>query len=320
MLKLFIRAFSFVLIALNIFPCGAHAQHGLAYKEEEAILTTKTGKLSGTLCVPAESDTKAVVLIIAGSGPTDRNGNNPMMKNNALQMMARQLSEAGIASLRYDKRGIGASEAAGVKEEDLRFEHLVQDAADWLAWLKKTNRFPAYYILGHSEGSLIGMLASKGATGFISLAGPGETAGATLRRQLSAQPKMIKDESFAILDSLDAGHTVQKISPMLAGIFRAQVQPYLISWMKYDPAKIIADMNIPVCIIQGSTDIQVEVEDARKLSAAQPSAKLVIIEGMNHVLKTSDADRLENMKTYNNPDLPLADKLVPEIISFIQSR
>lgn len=320
MLKTFLPFVSLVIIALNIFQSGANAEDASAYKEEEAILTTKNGKLSGTLCLPANSDAKAVVLIIAGSGPTDRNGNNPMMKNNALQMMARQLSEAGIASLRYDKRGIGASEAAGMKEAEIRFEQLVQDASDWLAWLKNTKRFPAYYILGHSEGSLIGMLASEGATGFISLAGPGETAGATLRRQLSAQPKMIKDESFAILDSLEAGHTVKKTSPLLASLFRPSVQPYLISWMKYDPAKIIADMKIPVCIIQGTTDIQVEVEDARKLSAALPSAKLVIIEGMNHVLKTAPADRSENMKTYNNPDLPLADKLILEIISFIQSR
>ncbi|HCY89979.1 MAG TPA: alpha/beta hydrolase, partial [Chitinophagaceae bacterium] len=145
-----------------------------------------------------------------------------------------------------------------------------------------------------------------------------EPAGTTLRRQLSAQPKMIKDEAFSILDSLDAGLTVHKTSPLLASLFRPSVQPYLISWMKYDPTKIIASLKIPVCIIQGTTDIQVEEEDARKLSAAQPSAKLIIIDGMNHVLKTAPANRAENMKTYNNPDLPIADKLVQEISSFIQ--
>ncbi len=318
MRKLILSLMSIVIFCFNLWLSNARAQEIPVFKEEDVVLETKNGKLSGTLCVPQNIDVKAVVLIIAGSGPTDRNGNSMMTKNNSLQMLARQLTGSGIASLRYDKRGIAASAAAGMKEEDLRFEQLVQDASDWLAWLKNSKRFPSFYILGHSEGSLIGMLASEGANGFISLAGPGEPAGTTLRRQLSAQPKMIKDEAFSILDSLDAGLTVHKTSPLLASLFRPSVQPYLISWMKYDPTKIIASLKIPVCIIQGTTDIQVEEEDARKLSAAQPSAKLIIIDGMNHVLKTAPANRAENMKTYNNPDLPIADKLVQEISSFIQ--
>src|ERR1043165_3945869 len=83
-------------------------------------LTTPTGALHGTLLVPASTRPVPLAVIIAGSGPTDRDGNSPMLqgKNNSLKMLAEGLAARGIASVRYDKRGIAGSAKAGGNEVD----------------------------------------------------------------------------------------------------------------------------------------------------------------------------------------------------------
>ena len=171
-----------------------------------------TGAINGssTSAIPRQLYWFAlVVLIIAGSGPTDRNGNNSMMKNNSLQQIAHALATAGIASVRYDKRGIAASTSAGKIEADLRFDHYVDDAVAWVDLLKKDKRFSTVAIAGHSEGSLIGMIAARHADKFISIAGAGQSSYRLLKEQLSTQPAAIKDASYAILDSLNEGKMVK---------------------------------------------------------------------------------------------------------------
>jgi len=291
-----------------------------AQKEEEVVLETQTGKINGTLLLPENIKDPPVALIIAGSGPTDRDGNNPYMKNNSLKMLAEGLAGAGIASLRYDKRGIATSKEAGLKEEDLRFENYVQDAAQWIDLLKKDKRFKKVIVIGHSEGSLIGMIASKkaGADKYVSIAGAGMPAGDIIREQLKNQPAMVTDAAFPILDSLEQGKTVKEVPPMLASLFRLSVQPYIISWFKYDPRKEISKLNIPVLIVQGTTDIQVSVKDAENLKKADPKAELKIIEGMNHIFKEAEADRTKNIQTYSQPDLPLQKDLIKVISGFIK--
>ncbi|MEC7264820.1 MAG: alpha/beta fold hydrolase, partial [Bacteroidota bacterium] len=261
-----------------------------------------------------------VVLIIAGSGPTDRDGNNPFMKNNSLKMLAEGLAEKGIASLRYDKRGIGESKAAGLEESQLRFEHYVDDAKAWVELLARDPKFSKIVILGHSEGSLIGMIASqnKDVAQYISIAGVADPAAKTLKEQLKAQPAFVSELSNPILDQLEMGKQVDSVPPMLYSLFRPSVQPYMISWFQYDPKSELAKLKIPILIVQGTTDIQVNVVNATALSAANPNAKLKIIEGMNHILKPSVSDRTANIATYGMPELPLIDGFLEPIVTFIK--
>ena len=288
-------------------------------QEEEITLETKTGDIKGSLLIPSVLEKTAVVLIIAGSGPTDRNGNNPMMTNNSLKMLAKELQKNGIASVRYDKRGIGESKNSGLQEIDLRFEDYVQDVEGWIKLLKEDERFSNIIVLGHSEGSLIGMIAShkQEAKKFISVAGVGIPAGDILRKQLKGQPQFILDESLKIIEKLENGETVEKVSQMLYSLFRPSVQPYMISWFKYNPQIEIAKLNKPILIIQGTTDIQVSVSDADKLASANKKSQKQIIEGMNHILKNAEIDRQKNLLTYTNPDLPIIEVLIETIIEFI---
>ncbi|NOU59646.1 alpha/beta hydrolase [Marinifilum caeruleilacunae] len=305
-----IALLALLTLALNLF----------AQLEHEIVLETETGNIKGTLLIPSTAEKTAVVLIIAGSGPTDRNGNNPMMTNNSLKMLAEGLQKNGIASLRYDKRGIGESTNSGLQEIDLRFEHYVKDVEDWIDLLNKDERFSEIIVLGHSEGSLIGMIASQKSEveKFISLAGVGIPAGDIIREQLKAQPPVVLDHSLPIIEKLESGETVEDVPLMLYSLFRPSVQPYMISWFRYNPQKEIAKLDKPILIIQGTTDIQVSVSNADQLAMANEKSQKLIIEGMNHVLKESEADRQKNIQTYAMPDLPLKKELIGSIVGFIE--
>ncbi len=286
------------------------------------ILKTATGNIYGTLALPGNGKKVPVVLIIAGSGPTDRNGNCAAMglKGNTYKMIADSLQKAGIASVRYDKRGIGESAGAMKDEESISFNDMVNDATGFIGMLNKDPRFSKVTILGHSEGSLIGIIAAgKGkANAYISVAGLGERADRTLEKQIGVQSQELAEKATIILDSLDKGYTVKNIDPSLTSIFRPSVLPYMISWLKYDPQQEIRKLSIPVLILQGTTDIQVGMEEAAKLKKASPHATLKLVKGMNHILKQAPEDRQQNIATYSNPDLPLSPGFMPEIVKFIK--
>ncbi len=283
-------------------------------------LKTKTGNIAGTLLVPETNQRVPVVLLIAGSGPTDRNGNNSVMKPNTLKMLADSLYDHGIASLRYDKRGIGASKAAGPSEVNMRFSNFIQDAIGWVKFLSGRKEFSSVIIAGHSEGSLIGMIAAqqKDVAKFISLEGAGEPIYDVLRQQLKKQPVYIWQMSEPILDSLIRGKTVDSVPKILYSIFRPSVQPFIISWFHYNPQTEIKKLHKPVLIVQGTTDIQVGMEDANNLKKACPTAQLLVIQGMNHILKNAPAERMQNIQTYYNSDLPLNKQLVKAVVNFIK--
>ncbi|GAA4298928.1 alpha/beta hydrolase [Nibribacter koreensis] len=311
--------YSFILwVALtgNIFAQGTSTPAG-----QPLDLITTTGTLKGTLLLPASTKPVKVVLLHAGSGPTNRDGNIGSMQNNSLKLLAEALYAQGIATVRYDKRGIAESLGAGLKEADLRFTSYTDDATAWVEKLKKDKRFSHVIVLGHSEGSTIGMIAARQgkADGFISVAGPGQSADKIIKQQLQPQPKMVQDMAFPILDSLAKGILVPDANPMLQSLFRPSVQPYLISWFKIDPQVEIKKLTVPVLVVQGTQDLQVSTQEAQMLLDAQPKAKLVIIENMNHVLKETTADKAANMATYSNPDQPVMPKLIQEIVAFVKA-
>jgi pimeloyl-ACP methyl ester carboxylesterase len=286
-------------------------------------LKTASGTIYGTLVLPEGNKKVPVVLIIAGSGATDRNGNSPSPgpTTNMYEMLADSLLQKGIASLRYDKRGVGQSKAAAKSESEVKFEDYINDAAGLVKMLKADDRFSKVVVLGHSEGALIGMVAAgrEKADAYISVAGAGERIDKTLERQLEAQSPGLAAKTTVIFDSLRKGYTVQPPpGALLMSLFRPSVQPFLISWLQYNPQQEIGKLKMPVLLIQGTTDLQISVDDAQLLKKAKPDATLELVDGMNHVLKQASADRRENGATYNNPGLPLKGELVKDIETFIQ--
>jgi len=285
-------------------------------------LKTPTGTLHGTLLVPESKKPVPVVLLISGSGPTDRDGNSAILpgKNDSLKMLAEGLAARGIASLRYDKRGIGESASAMTAEKDLRFETYIDDAAAWAKKLKKDPRFSRLVIVGHSEGSLIGAVAARkaAAAAYVSIAGLGRPADAVIRAQLMGQlPPDLRANSDRILDALRNDSMTADVPPALAALYRPSVQPYLISWFRYDPAAEIRKLTVPVLIVQGTTDIQVSVDDARTLAAAKPDTKLAIIDGMNHVMKRVEAIQSKQIASYSDPSLAVDGRVVEAIAAFV---
>lgn len=291
----------------------------LGQKVEQVEILSGSDTLRGVLEIPASFNQK-VVLILPGSGPTDRDGNNPQMKNNAYQFLSEDLQKGGVGVLRIDKRGIGASKSAmkNMPERKLRFETYVDDAVLWINWL---NSFGYQVVVaGHSEGSTIGILAAQKSKiiGFISIAGPGRNAGEILEEQLKQQPKEIQDIALPTLDTLRHGAQCISVHPLMMSLFRPSVQPYLISWMKYDPAIELSKLTIPILILQGSNDLQVRVKDAQRLDKyAKSTHKMVVLKGVNHVLKDAPKDRMKNMETYNQPDLRINPKVANEILDWM---
>lgn len=316
-----------ILIILLLFFFTTRASAQLLVTKEPIVLKTSTGDIYGTLKVPVNNKPIPLALIIVGSGPTDRNGNQPQMKNNSLKMLSDGLFYNNIATLCFDKRGIAESKAAGKDEADLRFDDYVNDIRSWADLLAKDKRFSEIVIVGHSEGSLIGMIAAqdnKKASKYISIAGVGEPAANILKEQLSkqmaAQPQVARDMIFSYIDKLEKGETITDVPASLNMLFRPSVQPYMISWFKYNPQEEISKLTIPVLILQGTTDIQVTVKQAELLADANSKAQKIIIDKMDHVMKNSETtDQPTQIKdSYTNPDKPVMPEVIKNISSFIK--
>jgi pimeloyl-ACP methyl ester carboxylesterase len=308
---------SVILIWLSASAAAA------AYSDQAISLTTSSGTLAGSLVLPAGKEKSAVALIIPGSGPVDRNGNVGAANatTNSLKYLAESLAQAGFASVRYDKRGIAASGAAITNEAELRFETYINDAAAWIEQLKRDPRFSSVAVIGHSEGSLIGMLAARqaNADAFVSIAGLATGAAETVRAQLKNRlTGALAERSQEILKGLEQGRTTKDVPKELAALYRESVQPYLISWFRYIPSVELAKLTVPVLLLHGGTDIQINVTEAEALKRAKPDAELVIVPGMNHVLKAVPADMSKQMASYNDPALPLAAELNAPLIGFLK--
>lgn len=293
--------------------------------DPEKIIETEVagGMMQALEEIPETDGPHPVAILIAGSGPTDKDGNSLtlMGKNNSLRMLAEQLKAEGIAVIRYDKRAIGDNRSLAVQESELRFDDYVQDAAAWVRFAKADERFTDVAVIGHSEGALVGLAAAnqEGVDSYVSLTGVGRPADELLKEQLSTLPAGQLEEAEAILAQLAQGEMVDDVSPELQQIFRPSIQPYLQSWMKYDPVEQAENLEAEALFVGGTRDLQVPVRDAELLHEAKPGSELLIVDGMNHVLKQVPDDREANMAAYSDPELPLADGLVDRIAEFLKT-
>lgn len=252
-------------------------------------LSTDWGSLSGTLLLPENAGPAPVVLLISGSGPTDRDGNNPLLPEpcDNLKLLAQALAARGIASLRYDKRGVGASTCPGLQEDAIRFDHLVDDALTCAASLRQDPRFTGLVLVGHSEGGLVAALAAAPAQAdaVVSISAAGKAAGSLMREQVVRvlSPELAERAVQGLL-SLEAQQPVEDVPDEFFLLFRASLQPYLMSWFRHDPARLVGQLAVPVLLVHGAADSQVPVQQVQLLHAARPDARLRIVEGMDHLL------------------------------------
>lgn len=290
---------------------------------EPVSVATANGRLQGTLESAADARAPvAQVLIIAGSGPTDRNGNSPNgMRNNSLCYLAKSLAANGMRVLRYDKRGVGGSHAAATKESDLRFQTYVDDAGAWIDALREREPNVPLVVIGHSEGALIGALAAQShrADAFVSIAGSAHRLGDLLRQQFRARATEAQQrENERILTALEAGRTVDDVPAELAALYRPSVQPYLMSSLSLDPTEAYRRIGLPLLVAHGTTDIQVPVEDATTLARSAPQASSCIVDGMNHILKDVAPGSRRQLESYADPSLPVSASLTRCVTAFIR--
>ena len=325
------KAFFLALVALAA-SLAAAAQPATDLREKPIEARGPLGPLKGTLLAPAKAGAP-VVLIVPGSGPTDRDGNNPMGVNAATyRLLAQDLAARGIATVRIDKRGMFGSAKAVADANAVTIPDYVADVFSWVGAIRRSTGVPCVWVLGHSEGGLVALAAAQsgsevqGICGLLLVATPGRPLGQVLRDQLRDQWRAnpanapIVDQALAAITGLEGGARVDTASlhPALQPLFNEAVQGFLISAFSQDPARLIAATQKPVLLLQGERDLQVGVQDARLLAKANPAAQLVLLPDTNHVLKAVVTDDpAANMATYANPGQPLAPGVVDAIVRFV---
>ena len=273
--------------------------------------------IDGTLLLPNKIDKPNLAIIIAGSGPTDRDGNQNLLKNNSLKKLAERLTENGIATFRYDKRIVKQMRQGNI-DYNISFADFITDAISVINFFKTKDDFNKIYIIGHGQGSLVGMIAAKdGADGYVSVAGAGKPIDEVIVDQINNTAPMFNEDTKRVFSVLKEGKVTDDYPLALATVFNKEVQPFMMSWMKYSPQLELKKLDIPILIINGTKDLQVSIEEANLLKAAVENTQIEIIEKMNHILVPIEGDNLENSKSYNESFRKLSLKLIDVIVEFV---
>ncbi|WP_462280305.1 alpha/beta hydrolase [Salinivirga cyanobacteriivorans] len=310
----------FLLVsALILFACYVNAQN-LNGNVDTLTVQVSDLALHSVLSTPDEENTP-VALIIPGSGPTDLNGNQSQMNNNSLKYLSEALVKNKIATLRFDKRGVAKSAYSTLKEDSLTIEIYANDVVAIIEYLQ-AHGYENIYVIGHSEGSLIGLIALQdiNVSGFISVGGAGNSADVILKKQLEPKlPKTYFESVVQIIDSLKNGHLVKNVPAQLGALFRPSVQPYLISWFKYNPVSLIRNLKTRALVVQGSKDIQIDTNEGQLLAGEREQVDYVEIENMNHIFKTIEGGMQENIESYTDPSLEVNERFIEAIVNFINT-
>lgn len=282
------------------------------------------GPLAGTLTDPSPS--APAIILVPGSGPTDRNGDSPLgVSGGIFRQLAEQLAAKDVATLRIDKRGMFGSKAAIADPNAVTIADYASDVRNW-AQLLKTRGKPCAWVAGHSEGGLVALVAAQDPSdicGLILLSTPGRPVGAVMREQLKPKlPPAMFDAFDAAMVKLEQGERVDSatVPAPLAPLFAPKLQGYMTDLVGHDPARLAGATKLPMLIVQGETDIQVSTKDAKLLAAARPDARLVLLPGVNHVWRTAPADPVVNAVTYNDASLPIDPAVADAIAAFVTAR
>src|SRR5690554_97408 len=274
--------------------------------------------VDGTLLTPTETKNPSLAIIIGDSGPTDKNGNQNFQKNNIIKKLAEDLAKNGIAAFRYDKR-IVKQIRKGRVDKNISFNNFIEDATSIVSYFSKTNTFKNIYIIGHGQGSLIGLVASKeNVAGFISIGGSAKPIDQVILDQVKQTVPGLLNESEDTFNILRKNKTTINYPSALESIFSIDNQPFMSSWMQYHPQEQIAQLTIPTLIINGTKDLQVPIEEAQLLKEASQKGSLLLIENMNHVMFHIEGDDLENSKSYNESFRKISPELIPAVLEFIK--
>ena len=299
---------SIILICLLIFS--------LSYSQETDIVINE--HIEGSLLLPNSDKTDYLAIIIAGSGPTDRDGNQNFLKSNSLKKLAQGLAKEGIATFRYDKRIVKQIRKGNI-DKNLMFDDFVTDANSVINYFTDRDNYESIYVIGHSQGSLVGMLSiSDKVNGFISLAGAGQSIDIVIMDQIQKMAPGLTEDAQKTFDVLKKGETTTEYPPALGSVFNLETQPFITNWMQYNPQEIIKNQDIPILIVNGTKDLQVSEDEAKLLKESNSKAQLTIIENMNHVLFIIEGDDLENSKSYNESSRAIAPELISTITTFIK--
>lgn len=306
-----------LLIVFIVFTYNTFAQD--AFTSEDILIMNDSIQLPGTLTYNSEIKTQPLLIFVNGSGNPDRNGNQPQFGVNGdyIKQFAEAITEREIAFFRFDKRNVTPSNIKHILKS-YEFNDLVKDVTAVIDAFKDDTRFSSITLIGHSQGSLVAMMSAiEGVDNYISLAGIGESVDKTIIRQYNVQSPDLAKVVESHINELATSGTIVEINPMLIGLFAKQNHQFLKSYLKLDPTVEIQKLDIPILIINGTKDLQVEVKDAKNLHKASPKSELVIINNMNHVLKTIEKDE-DNMASYMSPDFALSEKLVEVVETFIK--
>ncbi|MBL7712446.1 MAG: alpha/beta fold hydrolase [Chitinophagaceae bacterium] len=286
-------------------------------------ITRNNTTLYGTLVKPAGVKKKVpVVLLISGTGQMNRDLNLGLGRgSDAYKMLADSFAAAGIASVRFDKRGVGASEAALKHDSLLQFEDHILDVIACLEKIRSSRQFGPIYLAGHSEGALVALIAANRfkVQGVICMETLGERSDIALGKQLNKNTPGKPTEVDTLLSQIRAGRRVRVQNKYLVTVFRPSIQPYMSSLFSYDPQAEIKKVTVPVLLINGTHDLQVPTDNTRLLQEANPAVSVKLIPGMNYMLKEVPEELEKNIASYNDPSLPLSAALAEEMIRFCRS-
>ena len=289
------------------------------FVSEEHLVLNDSIQLPGTLKFQAELKQQPLVIYIQGSGDPDRNGNQPAFNVNSdyINQLGNALAEQNIAFYSFDKRNVTKTNLKFLKQKYL-FSDLATDVTKVIDAFKDDNRFSSITLIGHSQGSLVAMLAlNSHVDKFVSLAGLSDTVDKAFVRQITNQSNELGDVAKQHIEELKTTGDIKEINPYLVSLFAKANHEFLIDYFKYNPSEEIKKINLPILILNGTKDIQVPIDDAKILHEANPKSKLVLIEDMNHVLKTIEKDE-DNLKSYYTPDYPLSLELITLITEFVK--
>jgi pimeloyl-ACP methyl ester carboxylesterase len=320
---------------------------------EEVTVPVGPRTIPGTLTRPAHG-TGPAVLFLAGSGPTDRDWNSPLLvgQNGSARQLAQALAAQGIVSLRFDKAFSGKNQSLAI--QDLTLDAYLAEARAALVFLRSRPEVDRnrVFIAGHSEGGIhvtrLALAEGRAVHGVILLAAPGRTMKDILAAQLEASfrdtdklpPDQVEARIKPIRQALAdfvAGQEVNpqavSESPQIRMIFTALTAKPVAALgralISFDPEAEVGKIEVPVLVLQGGKDIQVDQSDAARLEAALRRANRDVTfhlsPNASHVLKREDksmaelrADRAAVQATYSAEGIPIDPDVVTTLVEWIR--